>query len=654
MGRPHRAIMAPPMAALAAPDPTGKGKDLTTVYQLTELLDREVVLADGAMGTVLMARGADPGTLAHQNIINPDLILAIHLEYIRAGAQLIETNTFGANRMRLKESGLEEHLVEINRAGVRLARQAVRMAGEDVYVAGSVGPLGALVKPYGNLTLADLADAYVEQMAILVEEGVDAILIETHPSLLEALEAVRAARTVSPTIPVIAQMTFLEDGKSKFGDDLRRSLEALAAADADVIGVNCSGPQMTFDFVQDFLRSTELRVSIMTNAGLPQTIGGRQIYLSSPEYLQEYARRFADAGANLIGGCCGTTPEHIRAMRDAVRGQVPRRIRDRRMISVIDRETESAAVPEPAAPPLPNRFAEKLGRQFVVTAEVAPPRGLDCTPSMGTAKALKNLGIDAINVSENPLARVRVSCTALAHLIQRSAGIETVLHVTCRDRNLVTIQSDLLGAAALGIRYVLALTGDPTAVGELPRATSVYDVNATGLVRIIHGFNHGCTLTGMEIGRPTNFLIGVAVNPAVPDLEAEIAKLEERVEAGAHFAQTQPIYDPDLLERFCTRIHGLKLPLIVSVLPLTSARHAEFLHNEIPGIEIPDEVRARMRMVDRDPRSEGLQIAREFIDRVKPLVAGAHLMPHSDHVGSVSELFLAVAGHATSGPNGFS
>lgn len=614
---------------------------MTKIYSLTDLLDREVVLADGAMGTVLIARGIDPSVIAQQNVLSPDLVMGVHLDYIRAGAQLVETNTFGANRMRLKETGLEEHLAEINRVGVRLARQAAEAFGDEVYIAGSVGPLGALVKPYGNLTLADLADAYVEQMAILVEEGVDAIIIETHPSFLETLEAVRAARTVSPTIPVIAQMTFLEDGKSKFGDDLRRSLEALAAADADVVGVNCSGPQMTFDFIQDFLRSTDLRVSIMTNAGLPQNIGGRQIYLSSPEYMQEYARKFVEAGANLIGGCCGTTPEHIRAMRDAVRGQTPRRVRDRSLISVIDREPEPSREASPEAL-LTDRFLEHLGRQFVITAEATPPRGLDCTSSIETARILKNLGIDAINVSENPLARVRMSCLALAHLIQAQAGIEVVLHFSCRERNLLGIQSELLGAAALGIRHILALTGDPSAVGELPRPASVYDVNATGLVRIIHGFNHGCTLTGTEIGRPTNFRIGVAVNPAAPDLDAEIAKLEERVEAGAHFAQTQPVYDPDLLERFCARVQAVKIPVIVSVLPLTSARHAEFLHNEIPGIVIPEDVRSRMRAADRDPRAEGLQIAREFVERVRSSVAGAHIIPQSDHVSSVSELFAAV------------
>ncbi|MBI4468289.1 MAG: bifunctional homocysteine S-methyltransferase/methylenetetrahydrofolate reductase [Acidobacteria bacterium] len=610
---------------------------MTRIYQLTDLLDRGVILADGAMGTQLIARGTDPGAIAQQNILKPEVIRSIHLEYVLAGAQLIETNTFGANRLRLKETGLEEHLVEINRAGVRLARDAARTARENVFVAGSVGPLGALVKPYGNLTLADLAEAYVEQISILVDEGVDAIIIETHPSLLEALEAVRAARNVSPTIPVIAQMTFMEDGRSKFGDDLRRSLEALAAADADVVGVNCSGPQMTFDFIEAFLRSTDLRVSVMPNAGLPQSIGGRQIYLSSPDYLQEYAKRFVEAGANLIGGCCGTTPEHIRAMAEAVRGQAPRRVRDRSVAVVLDRSAELLNPAEPAAP-LEDRFLARLGREFVLTAEAAPPRGLDCTASIEVAQTLKGLGVDAINVSENPLARVRMSCLALAHLIQSRAGIEVVLHFSCRDRNLPNLQSDLLGAAALGIRHILALTGDPSAVGELPRPTSAFEVNATGLVRIIHGFNHGFTLTGTEIGRPTSFRVGVAVNPAAPDLEAEVAKLEERVEAGAHFAQTQPVFDPDLFERFLARIQAIRIPLIVSVLPLTSARHAEFLHNEIPGIVSPEAVRNRMKAANGDPRKEGLQIAREFIERVRPLVSGAHIIPHSDHVASVTGL----------------
>lgn len=611
---------------------------------LIDLLDHEIILGDGAMGTLLISRGVEPNALAEQNLLNPDLVRTIHLEYIRAGARLIETNTFLANRMKLREYGVEDKLEAINRAGVRLAREAVHQSGQEVYIAGAVGPLGALVKPYGNLTLTDLAEAYLEQMSILTDEGVDAIIIETHPSLLEALEAVRAARTVSPITPVIAQMTFLEDGKSKFGDDLRRSLEALAAADADVVGVNCSGPQMTYDLMESFLRQTDLRVSVMTNAGLPQLIGGRQIYLSSPEYLQEYARRFAEAGANIIGGCCGTTPEHIRAMREVVAGQVPRRVRERTTVSVV--VSAPMIPPEPSAPvPLANKFRQKLGRELVVTVEVAPPRGLNYTELIERSRRYAELGVDAINVSENAGSRVRMSGTALAHLIQSHTGMETILHFTCRDRDLSWIQSELLGAAALGIRNILALTGEPSTAGEVPHVTSVFDVNATGLVRILQGFNHGYTLTGHDIGQPTEFHIGVTVNLAAEDLDAEVAQLEERIEGGAHFIQTQPLYDVAIFERFRERVGTFPVPVLVSVLPLTSGRHAEFLHHEVPGILIPEAIRRRMHEAP-DPKQEGLKIAKELIGQLRDQVAGIHLMVQADHVYVTNQIMSACTTNA--------
>ncbi len=600
-----------------------------------ELLDQEIILADGAMGTVLVGRGVDPNALAEQNLVNPDLVRSVHLEYIRAGARLIETNTFLANRMKLREYGVEDRLEEINRAGVRLAREAVQASGQEVFIAGSVGPLGALVKPYGNLTLADLANAYIEQMSLLVEEGVDLIIIETHPSLLEALEAIRAARTVSTATPIIAQMTFLEDGRSKFGDELRRSLEALAAADADVVGVNCSGPQMTYDIMERFLRETDLRVSVMTNAGLPQLVAGRQIYLSSPDYLREYARRFVEAGANIIGGCCGTTPEHIRTMAEVVRGQIPRRIREKRATVVT---VPAAVTPEPGARvPLRTRFQEKLGREFVVTVEVTPPRGVDCTDIIDRCRQWVELGIDAVSVSDNPGPRVRLSSVALAHLIQSHTGMEVVLHFACRDRTLNVIQSELLGAAALGIKNILALTGEPSVAGEVPQVTSVFDVNATGLVRILHGFNHGYTVAGQDIGQPTTFRIGVTVNLATDDLDAEVSQLEERVEAGAHFALSQPLYDIDIFDRFLDRIGEFPIPLLVTIMPLTSGRHAEFLHHEVPGILIPEALRRRMHEA-REPKQEGMRIAEELIGQLQSRVAGVHFMVQGEAVATVREL----------------
>jgi homocysteine S-methyltransferase len=596
------------------------------------------------MGTILLARGVELNALADVNLTKPDLVRSIHLDYIRAGAKIIETNTFLSNRMQLKERGVEDKLEEINRAGARLAREAAELSRQEVFVAGSVGPLGALIKPYGNLTLADLANAYVEQMSVLVDEGVDIIIIETHPSLLEALEAVRAARTVAPTIPIIAQMTFLDDGKSKFGDPLRRSMEALAAADADVVGTNCSGPQMTYDLTYDFLRQTDLRVSVMTNAGLPQLIGGRQIYLSSPEYMKEYARRFVEAGANIIGGCCGTTPEHIRVMSEVVTGQVPRRVRERAAVSV------HALSAQPAiAVPLRSTFRDKLGQEFVVTVEVPQPRGLDYEECLTTARGLADAGMDAVQISDTATGRVRVSGLALAHLIQANTGVEAILHFTCRDRNITAIQSDLLGAAALGIRNILALTGTPEAAGELPRVGAAFEVNATGLVRIIHGFNHGYTVTGNDIGQPTDFRIGVAVNPAADDLDAELAKIDERLEAGTHFAQTQPMYDLDLLERFLRRFESFNVPLLIGVLPLTSARHAEFLHHEVPGIIIPDEIRRRLRQADDQGAAglEGQRIAGELIQQIRSQVAGIVVTPQANHV-DVLKSILAEGAAGTS------
>lgn len=601
-----------------------------------DLLDQQIVLADGAMGTLLINRGADPQALAEQNLINPDLVRAIHLDYIRAGARLIETNTFLGNRMKLREYGVEDKLEAINRAGVRLAREAVQQSGQQVFIAGAVGPLGALVKPYGNLTLADLARAYQEQIAILIEEGVDLIIIETHPSLLEAHEAVRAARTVAPTTPIIAQMTFLEDGRSKFGDELRRSLESLAAADVDVVGVNCSGPQMMFDIIERFLQETELRVSVMPNAGLPQLIGGRQIYLSSPEYLQIYARRFAEAGANIIGGCCGTTPEHIRAMGEVFVGQAPRRVRERKVISVSVVEPAAAVAPK-ATMPLATHFQQKLGQQWVTTVEVVAPRGLDHGETIERCRAFAQAGVDAISVSEHTGARVRLSGLALAYLIQSQTGVETILHFSCRERTLGLIQSELLGAAALGIRNVLALTGESGIAGELPSVASVFEVNATGVVEILHDFNQGHTVSGHSIGQAAGFRIGVAVNLAAEDMHAEIAQLEERIKAGAHFAQTQPIFDLTLIDRFLQHVGSFPIPTLVSIMPLTSARQAEFLHHEVPGIIIPESFRRRMHQA-ADPKQEGLSIAQELTSALRGQVAGIHIMAQVDPVVTVGEI----------------
>lgn len=592
-----------------------------------ERLRREVLLCDGAMGTFLYSRGVPLNERDEQNLTNPDLIKWVHQQYIEAGAQILQTNTFTANRLKLRELGLEDRLLEINQAAVRAA---LEVAGKkDVFVAGSVGPLGALVKPYGNLSIDDLGQVYKEQIQVLAESGAHLILIETHPSLLEALEAVRAAKAVCD-LPIVAQMTFWEDGKSKFGDDVRRSLEALAAADADVVGLNCTlGPQETFDLINEFAAQSDLKLSVQPNAGHPEIINGKTVFLSSPEYLREYAKAFVSCGANIIGGCCGTTPEHIRVMAAVVRGQAPKPHR-RHAVTV---HVAVEAVEEPALRPRGEvldspRLLDKVGTKTLATCEINPPKGLDYSKMVEGARLLKEAGVDAVNITDNPMARVRMSSVAMAHILQREVGIEAIWQLTCRDRNVIGIQSDLLGAAALGIRAVLALTGDPITIGDYPKGTAVFEVNSTGLVKIVKGLNNGFDLAEQNIGTTTDYQIGTAASPAAGDLDKEIARLVEKLEAGADFVQTQPVFDVALAEKFMKRVESLKVPVLLGIMPLRSSRHAEFMHNEVPGISIPEWIRERMRKISEEQAAdEGLKIAAQLIEDVKGMAAGIHFYP---------------------------
>lgn len=588
-------------------------------------LDKEILLADGAKSTVWLEQGLSPASSMEQNLSNPENVIRLHLEYIEAGARIIETNTFRANRLQLARFGLASQHQEINAASVAIAKEAVRRSGkQNIFIAGAIGPLGALVKPYGNLSLSELGAIYQEQIKILYQAGVDILVIETHPSLLEALEAVRAARTIDSRRPIIAQMTFLEDGLSKFGDEPRRALEALAAADADVVGVNCSiGPHHMYNLLVDFLKTTNLRVSVQPNAGHPQLIGNRQVYLTSPDYLQEYARLFVEAGANIIGGCCGTTPEHIQAMSKVVTGQKPRH--SSHTLSSDPIIVNSSQVK------MRDELEKKLGKEFIVTAEIDAPSGLNYKSNIEQVEKLINLGVDAIQITDNPKARVRMSSIAFAHLVQAQTGMEVVLHFSCRDRNLLAIQSELMGAAALGIRWILALTGDPSSVGELPSATSVFDVNSAGLVRILHGLNQGFTLAGTDIQRPTNFRIGASVNPAAPNLDVELDKLKEKIDSGVDFVQTQPIFDLDLLKRFADKTKNLNLPILVGLMPLRDARHAEFLHHEVPGTKIPDKLRKRLSNASKTELiNESVAITQELLAAIKDLFPGVHILVNED------------------------
>lgn len=588
-------------------------------------LDKEVLLADGAKSTVWLEQGLSPVSSMEQNLSNPENVIRLHLEYIEAGARIIETNTFRANRLQLARFGLANQHQEINATSVAIAKEAVKRSGkQNIFIAGAIGPLGALVKPYGNLSLSELGAIYQEQIKILYQAGVDILVIETHPSLLEALEAVRAARTIDSRRPIVAQMTFLEDGLSKFGDEPRRALEALAAADADVVGVNCSiGPHHMYNLLVDFLKTTNLRVSLQPNAGHPQLIGNRQVYLTSPDYLQEYARLFVEAGANIIGGCCGTTPEHIQAMSKVVTGQKPRH--SSHILSPDPIIVTSSQVK------MRDELEKKLGKEFIVTAEIDAPSGLNYKSNIEQVEKLINLGVDAIQITDNPKARVRMSSIAFAHLVQAQTGMEVVLHFSCRDRNLLAIQSELMGAAALGIRWILALTGDPSSVGELPSATSVFDVNSAGLVRILHGLNQGFTLAGTDIQRPTNFRIGASVNPAAPNLDVEIDKLKEKIDSGVDFVQTQPIFDLDLLKRFADKTKNLHLPILVGLMPLRDARHAEFLHHEVPGTKIPDKLRKRLSNANKTELiNESVAITQELLLAIKELFPGVHILINDD------------------------
>lgn len=601
-------------------------------------LEREVLLADGAKNSIWQEQGLRPAEFAGQNLTNPENVIALHLAYIEAGVRILETNTSLANRLQLARYNLEGSFREINTAGVRLAREAIRRSGRrDIFVAGVVGPLGALVKPYGNLTLTELGQHYQEQIELLYKAGVDLLVIENHPSLLEALEAVRAARTLDSR-PIVAQMTFLQDGLSKFGDEMRRSLEALAAADADVVGVHCGmGPSHMYDHLYPILRDTDLRICVQPNAGLPQNISGREVYSTSPEYVKEYAKMFLEAGASIIGGCCGIGPEHIRAMSSVITGQTPRR---RSTPITVSEETIFKQR-------LRSVFKEKLGQEFLVTAEIDPPAGLNYRPLIEQAQTLVDLGVDAIQVTDNRLARVRMSSITFAHLLQMETGIEVILHFTCRDRNLLAIQSELMGAAALGIETILALTGDPSGVGELPAATSVFDVNSTGLVKILQGLNKGFTLAGTHISIPTNFRIGASVNPLAPNLEMELARLKEKIDAGVDFVQTPPVFDLEVLKQFAEKAADLKVPVIIGLMPLRDSRHAEFLHHEVPGMSIPDWIRRRLAEAGNS-QQEAVAICAELMQAIKKSFAGVHILPVEDFntLKRLLEGLRARAGHA--------
>lgn len=577
------------------------------------------------MGTMLYASGVSLNRCFDVlNLVSPHLVKEVHMGYVKAGAELLETNTFGANRFRLAKFDLADKVREINLAGARLARES---AGEDLYVGGSVGPLGLRLEPLGPTSLEEARSAFREQVEALAEGGVDLIVIETMLDLEEAHQALLAARQAT-SLPVVVQMTVQEDGNTLSGASPEDFAHQLDAWGADVIGVNCGiGPATVLETIERMAAVTTKKLSAQPNAGLPHSVDGRTHYLCSPEYMAERAGRFIQAGARIVGGCCGTTPQHIKAIKAAVKSLGPQAAR----VAV-----ETALRPPQALEPLPielrSQLAEKLVQgEFPVVVEIVPPKGCDPAREVEGAQYLKRHGIDAVNIPDGSGATARMSAQTLAVVIQQQAGIETLLHFSCRGRNVLSLQSDILGAHALGVRNIWAVTGDPPPIAGLPSATAVFDVDAIGLVNVLSNLNRGLDMGGNPLGTQTSFLIGVGLNPNALDPDEELRRFEYKIKAGANFGVIRPVFDVDRLVGFLRRVQALdvsQIPLLAGIHPLTSYRNAEFLNNEVPGMSVSPEILKRMRKVDtgEKARAEGLKIAREMLKEVRELVQGVQVV----------------------------
>jgi methionine synthase / methylenetetrahydrofolate reductase(NADPH) len=596
--------------------------------QFAKILASRPLLADGAMGTVLYARGIFINRCYDElNLSDPGLILSVHEEYLQAGAEILETNTFGANRIRLARYGLAGKVVEINAAGARLARQAVnnlrdRQAGE-AWVAGSIGPLGVRLEPLGKTGLDEARAAFAEQMQILVDGGVDLLIVETMPALSEARQALEAARAVAPNLPVVVMVTVDDEITCLDGASPQQAAALLTEWGASVVGVNCStGPTTVLTAIEAMRPATRLPMAAMPNAGVPRAVEGRNIYLCSPEYMASFARKAVTAGVSIVGGCCGTTPNHIRAMRSAIRA-----MDETAPVEV----SGTVTVENPQTPAAPLAARSRVGSllasgEFLTLVEIVPPRGIDCSKEIEGSSMMAQLGVHAINVYDSPHASARMSAQSLCIQIQQHTGIETVLNYICRDRNIFSIQSDLLGASSIGLRNVLCVTGDPLKLGNYPDATAVFDVDSIGLVNIVHSLNQGLDIGANSIGTSTNFTVGVAANPGAPDLENELRRFAYKVEAGAEYAITQPVFDLGLLERFLDRIKDHKIPVIAGIWPLTSLRNAEYMKNDL-RVAMPEEIMLRMAQADTPEaaREEGTKIAQEMLKAVRPYVQGVQV-----------------------------
>ncbi|MGA9365075.1 MAG: bifunctional homocysteine S-methyltransferase/methylenetetrahydrofolate reductase [Bacteroidota bacterium] len=593
------------------------------------------IVCDGAMGTVLDLYGYTERPHEIQNLKNPNIVERIHREYISAGAEIIETNTFSANRFRLKQYHVEDKLHELNLSGVEIARRA---AGDDVYVAGAVGPIGQLLEPIGKVKRAEARIAFKEQAAVLLEGGVDLFILETFVDLRELDEAIAAVKELTD-LPIVAQKAFPEDGAILASQFPIEVVEHIVQQGVDVVGANCTvGPQRMFSLIRSMYKDGVI-LSAQPAAGIPTLLDGRSVYHTSPEYLATYAKQLVEAGVTLIGACCGSTPAHLKAIAEAVKGlkvgrtdvklkeQVKSPTFEARTEQIVDRRS---------------RFAQNIGKKFLTTVELDIPRGFDMSSVIEGATYLQRHGIDAINISDGARARLRMTSPAISVLVQRDVGIEAMTHLACRDRNLIGLQAELLSAHALGLRNILAITGDPAIIGDYPHATSVFDVDSIGLIRAVKGMNEGKDLMGNSIGDPTSFLIACAANPTTEDMEREIQRLEKKLAAGADIVFTQPVYELKTLEEFLRKTSHLRFPLMLGLLPLRGYKHAEFLHNEVPGINIPEKTREKMRTAGEKAATVGVQLAIEFLREAKAMIQGVYLLPPFKKYSIVPEILNAL------------
>jgi len=608
-----------------------------------ELLESDgVYVFDGAMGTRLYDKGIYINRSYDElNLTSPDLVREVHDEYIKAGADIIETNSFGATRHNLQSYGLEGRLRDMNIAAARLARAS---AGEKGYVAGAVGPLGLRIEPFGPTSFDEAKDLFKEQVEALAEGGVDLFILETFSDLPSIEQAIRAVREICD-LPIVAQMTIQMDGKTTFGTAPETFTVALDELGVDVIGLNCGmGPNHILTALEKMRQVTEKCLSAQPNAGLPRDVQGRQFYMGSPEYMATFAKRFVQAGARFVGGCCGTTPTHIKLIADAIRSISPRQQRTfarSGAAQVIELTPVDVTVVDPLER---SNWSRKIARgEFVTSVEVLPPKGCDAQKTLDSISLLKDAGVDAVNIPDGPRAQTRMSAQATAVLVEREIGIEAVLHYCCRDRNLLGMMSDLLGAAALDLHNLLIITGDPPKMGPYPDATAVFDIDAIGLTNMVNKLNHGLDLGNNPIGRPTAFSIGVGVNPGAVNLDEEIRRFEWKVEAGAEYAITQPVFDTAQLRSFLDRISHVKIPIVAGIWPLVSFRNAEFLHNEVPGVNVTPEILERMRIASdkgkEDAREEGIAIARESLLEVLDVIAGVQVSAPFGNVKYALQVF---------------